>query len=145
MNREERFELAVTLREAALIIVRRSGTWIEATNNPKLLFGRLGHISIAYRTPFQRLPELSRKIQCFVAGLSVSVPRNLPYGLDVWAPRKTFNCEWDDGGNVVIRSLRPGPWQMELTSSAEAENRIKGLTSYWQGGVAKSQDSRQLT
>jgi hypothetical protein len=39
------------------------------------------------------------------------------YGLDVWAPNKVLNLEWDDGG-VAIISFRPGLWEKALLSVA---------------------------
>jgi hypothetical protein len=49
------------------------------------------------------------------------VPQNLPYGLDVWAPNKVLNIEWDDKGNYALVSFRPGAWEAELTALAETE------------------------
>ncbi len=45
----------------------------------------------------------------------------LPHGLDVWAPNKVLNIEWDDKGTVALASLRGGSWEAELIKLSEAE------------------------
>jgi hypothetical protein len=88
---------ALRLRDFALTVVRRQGTW-EQCGNGKWLMARHGTISIAYRTPFQQL-------------------FGLPYGLDIWAPNKVMNLEWDDKGGVILVSFRPGGWEAELAAA----------------------------
>jgi hypothetical protein len=46
------------------------------------------------------------------------MPKNLPYGLDVWAPKKVLNIEWDNSGNVALFSMRRGAWETELIAAA---------------------------
>jgi hypothetical protein len=62
----------------------------------KSLSVRIGDLHISYRPSFQR----------------VDVP--MPYGLNVWAPNKVLNMEWDAQGNVMLVSLRSGAWEAEL-------------------------------
>jgi hypothetical protein len=87
----------------------------------KLLSARLRTLEILYRTPFQRLPKADDLLKYRAAKAGLTVAQNLPYGLDVWAPKKVLNIEWDDKGNVVLVSLHPGGWQTELIKSAESE------------------------
>jgi hypothetical protein len=87
----------------------------------KLLSARLGTLEISYRTPFQRLPKAGDLMKHRAAQQGLTVSRNLPYGLDVWTPKKVLNIEWDDKGNVVLVSLRPGAWETELSTLAESE------------------------
>jgi hypothetical protein len=44
----------------------------------------------------------------------------LPYGLDVWAPNKVLNIEWDAQGKVVLVSLHRGDWEAELMALAQS-------------------------
>lgn len=67
------------------------------------------------------MPQPDDLLKYRAAQHRLPVPRNLPYGLDVWAPKKVLNIEWDDKGNIVIISLRPGAWETELITSAESE------------------------
>jgi len=47
----------------------------------------------------------------------------LPYGLDIWAPKKVMNIEWSDQGELAIVSFRRGAWEDELISAANAVHR----------------------
>jgi hypothetical protein len=78
---------------------------------------RLGTLQIAYRTPFQKIFQVDDLTKYHAAQLGGTVPQNLPYGLDVWAPNKVLNMEWDDE-NIAIRSLRPGAWETGLITLA---------------------------
>ena len=46
--------------------------------------------------------------------------RTMLYDLDVCAPNKVLNIEWDAQGNVVLVSLRPGAWEAELIALAKS-------------------------
>jgi hypothetical protein len=71
------------------------------------------------------------------------VPQNLPYGLDVWAPKKGLNIEWDDKGNVTLVSLRPGAWETELITLAQtAMNGIYVISPYKHHGMWVFDDAR---
>jgi hypothetical protein len=106
---------ALALRDAALIVVKRDGTWRDC-GSAKLLFAQSDGISVAYRTPFQKLPEESDLTKYHIARLGAQL--NLPYGLDVWAPKKVLNIEWDDQGSVALIALRSGAWEADLISAA---------------------------
>jgi hypothetical protein len=116
MTTETRLGRALRLRDIALAIVRRQGTWKRA-GKVNLLMASHGTISIGYRTPFQRLPDANNQLKYMAAQLGRRAPQNLPYGLDIWAPKKVLNVEWDDQGNVVLVSFRPGEWEAELAAA----------------------------
>ena len=40
------------------------------------------------------------------------------YGLDIWAPKKVLNIEWEESGDVVLVSFRRGEWEFELIEAA---------------------------
>jgi hypothetical protein len=65
------------------------------------------------------LPDDNEYLKYRAAQLGMSARRNLPYGLDIWAPKKVLNIEWDDQGNVVLVSLWAGDWEAELIAAAE--------------------------
>ena len=115
MASEEKLTRALALRDAALAIVKRLGAW-EPAGDIQLLSASVGSLRIAYRTPFQRMPGAGEHLKYRAAQLGLSAPKSLPYALDVWAPKKVLNIEWDDAGNVALVSLRPGAWEAELKS-----------------------------
>jgi hypothetical protein len=124
MTKSAKLARALALREAALSIIRRAGVWESAkvgSHEVKLLSAQLGGIHISYRTPFQQIPQAGEALKYRAAQLGLKTPKNLPYGLDVWAPKKVMNIEWDDQGNVALVSLRPGAWETELTNLAKRE------------------------
>ena len=83
-------------------------------------------LSISFRTPFQRLPGLDDRIKYWAAVLGKDVS-NLPYGLDIWAPRKVLNIEWDDHGRVEVVSYRAGDWEAKLRAASIAIQYPSGL------------------
>ena len=123
MTKDEKLALAITLRDAALIVVKRAGSRHSVSRiSGKCLLARVGSISIGYRTPFQRLPApaIGDDLKYLAASLGKGPPPvNLPYGLDIWSTKKVLNIEWDDHGNVVLVSLRRGEWETELTTVSE--------------------------
>jgi hypothetical protein len=132
MNRRgKKLVRALALRDAALTIVKRKGTW--TAGNIKVLIAYVGDIEILYRTPFQRLPAagishrrlaaLSDRNKYYMAMFHQKFHKsNMPYGIDVWAPKKVLNIEWDDEGNIELVSFRAGDWEEKLTKAA-SENR----------------------
>ena len=44
----------------------------------------------------------------------------MPYGLDVYWPKKVLAVEWDDAGEVRVVGFRPGEWEGKLTTLAAA-------------------------
>ena len=105
---------ALVLRDAALTVVNREGAW-EVISGKKMLFARVGNLQILHRTPFQSLPPPSDQIKYLAAQHGLPLPKNLLYGLDVWASsKKVMNIEWDDNDNVELVSLRSGEWENAL-------------------------------
>jgi hypothetical protein len=81
-------------------------------------------LQIAYRTPFQKLPEPSEKIRYKRTALGGKP--NLPYGLDVWyGGQKVMNVEWDDKGNKNVVSYRPGDWESDIRRLLEIGLKAK--------------------
>jgi hypothetical protein len=105
---------ALTLRDAAVVIVKRYGK-LEDCGAAKLLIARIGEIVISYRSPFQPLPKLDEKSKYEIARLGGRL--NLSYGLDVWAPKKVLNIEWDDRGAFEVISFRRGDWESVLSAT----------------------------
>jgi hypothetical protein len=60
MTKEERIARVTYLRDAAIAIIRREGTWQKTIVDEKPMFvmgAECSTLSILYTTPFQRLPE----------------------------------------------------------------------------------------
>jgi len=132
MTNSARLARALVLREAALAVVERTGVWesvgvtsgaARGSGGMKLLSARMDGLHILYRTPFQRIPQADDALKYRAAQVGLKVPKHLPYGLDVWAPKKVMNIGWDDQGNVALVSLRPGDWESQLM------NLAKGMAS----------------
>jgi hypothetical protein len=125
MTKGTKLARALLLRDAALAVLRRMGVWetipVRGARDMKFLSARIGSVQISYRTPFQRVPQAANAVKYRAAQHGLTVPQNLPYGLDVWAPNKVLNMEWDDEGNYEIVSFRPGAWEAELTALAEPQ------------------------
>jgi hypothetical protein len=123
MTKSTKLARALLSRDAALAVLRRMGVWetiaVRGARDMKFLSARIGSLQISYRTPFQGMPQAADALKYRAAQHDLTVPQNLPYGLDVWANKKVLNIEWDDQGNVALVSLRPGAWEAELTALAE--------------------------
>jgi len=123
---------ALELRDAALKIVRCSGTWDDINVDParlpnmRLLDASLGNLRISHRIPFQRLPELHARLKHVADRDGLIMPENLPYGLDVWALKeKVLDIEWDDSGSVELVTLRRGPWETGLIAAAKNQRWVE--------------------
>jgi hypothetical protein len=57
--------------------------------------------SLALRTPLQRLPKQKQP----------RVKAGLPYGLEVYAPKRVLDMVWDDAGAVELIGYDPGEWE----------------------------------
>ena len=125
MSKSAKLAHALLLRDAALTVIRNAGVWktlaVRGAGDMKFLSARVGSLDILYRTPFQRMPQPDDVLKYRAAQFGLTVPKNLPYGLDVWAPKKVLNVEWDDKGNVALVSLRRGTWELELIKLAKNE------------------------
>jgi hypothetical protein len=109
---DTRLARAMVLRDLALQAIRKRGAWGKAGPMTLLMF-RDGEIMASYRTPFQRLPQLSHKTRYYLALLGG--PEPLPYGIDLWHRRKkVLGIEWDEEGLVALVSFVPGDWEAQL-------------------------------
>src|SRR5215211_8779327 len=104
---------ALKLRDAALGILRARGE-LQRAGGLRILIAREGSLMMGLRTPFQRLPEMDDYTKYMAALLGGKT--NLPYGLDVWAPKKVLNIEWSDDGAVNLVSFKRGEWEALLTA-----------------------------
>ena len=99
------------LRDRALRMLRSRGEWTPASSGPRLLTASVGSLRIAYRTPFQPPEPLNQPDHYDDRpALSMTEPE-LPYGLDVWAPRKVLSLQWANGQPPKIRLYEPGDWE----------------------------------
>jgi hypothetical protein len=105
------------LRDAAVALAQQFGAW-EACGQYKALTARVGSLTIAYRTPFQRMPGPSDEIKYFASLASLPGPLSLPYGIDAWAPKKVLNIEWNESGDEHVSGFRSGPWEADLLGQA---------------------------
>jgi hypothetical protein len=60
---------------------------------------------------------MSDELKYRAAQIGQPIPRNMPYGLGIWAPKKVLNVEWDNQGNVVLVSFKPRGWEPELAAA----------------------------
>jgi hypothetical protein len=114
----ERMQSALMLRDRAVSLCHRDGTW-EACQTPsntplRILVATCGDLTFSHRTPFQRLPPAPILQDHTRAVLMQRAPSTLPYGLDIWAHgKKVFSVQW--GGDVVeIISFQRGEWEQRL-------------------------------
>jgi hypothetical protein len=110
--RNQKFEEAMAVRAAGLALVKAHGCF-QSAGPVKPMVATIGDIRVAYRTPFQRLPEFDEltKYRLPMHGAH----GNLPYAPDILhAGRMVFLIEWDDGVNVEIILFRRGDWESKL-------------------------------
>ena len=43
---------------------------------------------------------------------------SLPYGLDVYAPKRVLDIAWDDAGTVELIRYDPGEWEWAIKVAA---------------------------
>ena len=134
MTKSAKLARALLLRDGALTVLRRMGVWekiaVRGAGDMKFLSARIGSLDILYRTPFQRMPQPNDGWKYRAAKLGLTSPKNLSYGLDIWAPKKVLNIEWDDKGSVALVSLYSGAWELELiTLAASGPDRASGARS----------------
>jgi hypothetical protein len=97
-------ERAVALRDLALLLVKKQGSWHQA-GPARLLMAEEGDLMIAYRSPFQKVPPVSASVECGAK----------PFAIDVWHNEKSvLFVEWDEEGATDVVSYRPGDWEHEL-------------------------------
>ncbi len=78
-------------------------------------------LTLALRTPFQRMPKETERAKYMRAldGGRVS----LPYGLEVWAPKRVLDIEWDDAGSVALIGYDPGEWEQAIKAVTSGRTR----------------------
>jgi hypothetical protein len=126
-NKSARLSHALELRDAALTIIKRIGIWNRTARDTRHLSAHANSFEIFYRTPFQRMPQVNNALKYRAAQLGLTAPKNLPYGLDIWAPNKVMNIEWDDKGNVELVSFHPGAWELELFALGREPINLQGV------------------
>lgn len=115
---------AIELRDMALSVVKARGAMEGTRDGPNLLTFRddgPAGIIILYRTPFQRLPfdPPPALAHYLAAQAGKPPPGNMPFGLDICAPKKVLNIEWAEGDRCVnMVSYKPGQWERELEKLA---------------------------
>jgi hypothetical protein len=43
---------------------------------------------------------------------------NLPYGLDIWTPKKVLDVEWDNSSMIELIGYDPGRWEQLIKAAA---------------------------
>ena len=100
MDTKSRLERALETRDAALALIRQRGEWVARGDIPFLMVRGKG-FTLALRTPFQRLPKQRQP----------RAKASLPYGLEVYAPKRVLDITWDDAGTVELIGYDPGDWE----------------------------------
>ena len=111
---EAHFAEVMKLRDAARVILQRSGKWqtVHGTSH-RLWCAQEGRLRITLRTPFQPLPPAPSRVKYYAAMQGRRVD-DLPYGLDIWAPMKVLSLQWDNEGDFEIIGFTHGPWEADL-------------------------------
>ncbi len=95
------------LRDKALKLVQTKGKLSPLLTGKTVLFKTLtyqnGLLQIQYRSPYAHVPD---------GGAT------MPYGLDVYWPKKVLVIEWGDAGEVHIVGFRRGEWEAKLLALA---------------------------
>ena len=97
MNPSSRLKDALETRDAALTLLRARGAWMARGDIPFLMLMEPG-LTLALRTPFQRMPKETARAKYIRALEGRRV--GLPYSLEVWAPR---GC-WTSSGMMPEQS-----------------------------------------
>ena len=114
MDLSSRLKPALAARDAPLTLLRAKGEWMARGDIPFLRIMEPG-LTLALRTPFQRLPKETERAKYMRAldGGRVS----LPYGLEVRAPTRVLDIEWDDAGSVALIGYDPGEWEQAIKAA----------------------------
>jgi hypothetical protein len=110
--RSQQFEQAMAVLAAGLELVKAHGRFESAGSGKLMMFAR-SEFLVAYRTRFQRFPEVDDLTKYRLA--MHGARQNSPQALDIWhADRKVFFVEWDEAGYVEIILFRRGDWECKL-------------------------------
>ena len=115
MDHASRLKRALATRDAALALLRLKGEWMARGDIPFLMMME-PELTLALRTPFQRLPKESERAK-YMRALEGG-RTSLPYGLEIWAPKKVLNIEWNDVGSVELIGYEPGEWEWRIKAAA---------------------------
>ncbi len=66
-------------------------------------------LTLALRTPFQRLPKSAHSRE----------RATLPYGLEVYAPKRVLDIAWDHAGSVELIGYDPGEWEWAIKAARD--------------------------
>ncbi len=106
-SKHARRDRALKLRDTALKLVRSKGKLSPLLTGKTVLFKTLtyesGFLKIHYRSPYAPIPDGAA---------------TMPYGLDVYWPKKVLVIEWNDTGEVHIVGFRRGEWETKLMALA---------------------------
>ena len=115
MDPSSRLKHALETRDAALTLLRARGEWMARGDIPFLMLMKPG-LTLALRTPFQRMHKETERAKYMRALEGGRV--GLPYGLEVWAPKRVLDVEWDDVGAVALIGYDPGEWERVIKAAA---------------------------
>jgi hypothetical protein len=108
-----RLKAALEMRDVGLAVLKKVGKPEPGMGND--VTATRGVLMLSVHTPFsEQGPGPSEYHKYLGATIGLVPPKNLPYGLDIWAPKKVLNIEWNDHGHVVLVRFKPGAWQWEL-------------------------------
>jgi len=121
MPKKTKRDRAIELRDLALTLVKARGGWQEG-GGPKSFEYRVASLTVAHRSPFQKLPALGGDVVRAARAHGRMAKNNLPHGLDIWwrPDGKVLNVEWSDNGEVIVVGYKPGLWEQELERLAAA-------------------------
>jgi hypothetical protein len=84
-------------------------------------------LMIGYRPPFHKMPDglgartMPETVKYTAAVLQRRNPKDEPYGIDIWAPKKVLPVVWHHGSKPVVVSHKPGEWEGRLEALAGGE------------------------
>jgi hypothetical protein len=113
-----RAEQVEKLRRAALTILHAGCDGQTKSEFESSLFRAVvDNITIKLRAPSFWLHAYSIR-QEYLTALSMQTDINFVHGMDIWAPNKVLNIEWDSRGDTEIVSFRRGAWEQSLLAEA---------------------------
>jgi len=107
-------ERATVIRDHAIALVKSRGRFEPLIEGLNILVGTIDGFTIAYRTPFQQRHLISdgEKYQRAQSGTLVEAD----FALDIHHAGKVLNIEWNEAGEIDIRSFKRGEWEGRLLS-----------------------------
>jgi hypothetical protein len=108
ISKAEKLELALKVREIAVSLSQKFGSWQEVRGTPtgRSWGAKWEGYTILYRTPFDKPDDLPGGAKYFLALTGKVGP--LPYGIDVWKPGggKILLFEWAENGPRNLVTLK---------------------------------------